>query len=541
MKKFMAMVAMIAVVAFAAPALAATNPFMDVPQGHWAYDAVGLLASRGIISGYPDGAYKGAQPATRYEMASLVARALVAVDADKASKQDLELLKKLVLEFKDELDALGVKVDQLDKRVAVLEENLGGWKLSGEFYFDANFAGGDQDNSKYSDSPYDNSFEKSRFRLTLQKQIDEKTNFYAQFRAGNWGTGSVQNARGDVDGFNVRQVYVDTVLPGDINLRVGRFFFDPEADYGLYVDNDAIFGDWRVDGFRLEKNWDTFGIRAWVARNTEFKGDKGYEYYTTADQDETESAFGAFMMYSLDLQWRPSDAFMLGLWGTWMVEDGDLEDYADYNETFGSYAYGTDDLDYNTYSVYAAYNITKDITLQGIYYFQDLGDSWVQGDSDTDDPQAWKVELLLGQDLLKFTSLRLEYQELDNAFVGVNDPYSLGFSTSIQASISDNFEYARALNFDGTSKYFFAFAEQKWNEKWSSYLRFACVDFDTDDLDDATNWGIGVTYQYTPAIAFSLCYDEVDYGDGYTGSDSAGDGAYSDKDHVVRFRTIIKF
>ena len=84
-------------------------------------------------------AFKGAQPATRYEMASVVARALVTVDAEKASKQDLELLKKLVMEFKDELDALGVKVDSLDKRVAVLEENPGGWKLYGELYFDANF------------------------------------------------------------------------------------------------------------------------------------------------------------------------------------------------------------------------------------------------------------------------------------------------------------------------------------------------------------------------------------------------------------------
>ena len=141
MKKFMAVLAMVAVVAFAAPALAATNPFMDVPQGHWSYDAVGLLASRGIVSGYPDGAFKGAQPATRYEMASVVvARALVTVDAEKASKQDLELLKKLVMEFKDELDALGVKVDSLDKRVAVLEDRLGGWKVNGQFWFDARFA-----------------------------------------------------------------------------------------------------------------------------------------------------------------------------------------------------------------------------------------------------------------------------------------------------------------------------------------------------------------------------------------------------------------
>ena len=42
-----------------------------------------------------------------------------------AELADGELLKKLVMEFKDELDALGVKVEKLDKRVAILEKNLG--------------------------------------------------------------------------------------------------------------------------------------------------------------------------------------------------------------------------------------------------------------------------------------------------------------------------------------------------------------------------------------------------------------------------------
>ena len=135
MKKIVALVAVAALVAFAAPALAA-NPFMDVPMNSWAYDAVSQLAASGVISGYPDGTYKGNQPMTRYEMASVVARALATVDMNKASKQDVEMLKKLVVEFKDELDALGVKVDSLDSRVAVLEENLGGWKIAGDFRFD---------------------------------------------------------------------------------------------------------------------------------------------------------------------------------------------------------------------------------------------------------------------------------------------------------------------------------------------------------------------------------------------------------------------
>ena len=116
MKKFAAVVAVAVLVAFAAPVFAATNPFMDVPMNHWAYDAIGQLAAHGILSGYPDGTYKGKQPTTRYEMASALARALAVVDMTKASKQDVEMLKKLVVEFKDELDALGVKVDVLEDR-----------------------------------------------------------------------------------------------------------------------------------------------------------------------------------------------------------------------------------------------------------------------------------------------------------------------------------------------------------------------------------------------------------------------------------------
>ena len=161
MKKFLIAVAVVAMVALAVPAIAATNPFMDVPASHWAYDAVAQLASRGVISGYPDGSYKGAQPATRYEMASVVARALAKVDMEKASKQDLELLKKLVLEFKDELDALGVKVDKIDERLKVIEKDLGGWSLAGQLRFDARFAQ-DSDKEWYDDDvtyPGDNEFQ----------------------------------------------------------------------------------------------------------------------------------------------------------------------------------------------------------------------------------------------------------------------------------------------------------------------------------------------------------------------------------------------
>ena len=498
---------MVAVVAFAAPALAATNPFMDVPQGHWSYDAVGLLASRGIVSGYPDGAFKGAQPATRYEMASVVARALVTVDAEKASKQDLELLKKLVMEFKDELDALGVKVDSLDKRVAVLEDGIGGWKVRGTFWFDANFAGGDHDtygNAGVSDTD----FNKQRFRLFLTKQIDENSLFYAELRAGEnenkgWGRGDMFNAR-------IRDMYVDTMLPWEIGFRAGRFLMDFEADHGFYIDNDATYGDYRVDGFQFTKTWNTFAVKAIVGRNAGF-----YE----------EANPGEFMNYALDITWQPTENFFLGANGVWIVTDGDKVDNADVN----------------TYSVYASYNFTPAIALKGMYYFQDLDNvanaanmidaSHVDTLASEDSPQAWKAILDIDQDALKFTSLRVEYQEQDNTFAGMRDPYSFAEANagSHTATIAKNMPWN-----DGTTKFLFVKAEQQWTEKWSTYLRYGHADFDTNEIDDADNYGIGVTYQYTPAIAFRLAYDYVDYGD-------CAAGYYSGDDHVFQFRTVVNF
>jgi len=43
------------------------RPFNDVPQEHWAADAVVMLAQRGIFTGYPDETFGGRRAVTRYE------------------------------------------------------------------------------------------------------------------------------------------------------------------------------------------------------------------------------------------------------------------------------------------------------------------------------------------------------------------------------------------------------------------------------------------------------------------------------------------
>jgi hypothetical protein len=91
----------------------AANPFSDLPAGHWAYGAVAKLAAAGIVDGYPDGTFKGDRTMTRYEMAQIVAKALAkgAIGADD----------KLVSEFADELDNLGVRVAKLEKNADMVK------------------------------------------------------------------------------------------------------------------------------------------------------------------------------------------------------------------------------------------------------------------------------------------------------------------------------------------------------------------------------------------------------------------------------------
>lgn len=114
----------------AAPAFAAPL-FPDVPENHWARDAVATLAAKGIVEGYPDGTFKGDRNATRWEVAMMVARLLGQMEQEHATfatKAELAELQKLVDALRSELDALGArvgtledKVDKLDLRVSELE------------------------------------------------------------------------------------------------------------------------------------------------------------------------------------------------------------------------------------------------------------------------------------------------------------------------------------------------------------------------------------------------------------------------------------
>ena len=121
MKKHLAVLAATAVLgvtsAFAA------NPFSDVTPQDWAYQAVAQLAAQGVVNGYPDGTFQGQHNITRYEMAQMVAKAMV--QQDRVDAEQNAIINRLANEFSAELNNLGVKVNTLENKV-------GNFKFTGD-------------------------------------------------------------------------------------------------------------------------------------------------------------------------------------------------------------------------------------------------------------------------------------------------------------------------------------------------------------------------------------------------------------------------
>ena len=205
----------------------AANPFSDVPAGHWAYDSISKLAAAGVIDGYGDGTFGGDKLMTRYEMAQIVAKAMA-----KGANVD-----KLAAEFADELDNLGVRVANLEKKA----DNV---KITGEL----RFRYVDQDGAMYKKIvPAGDG---------VSGVLGNDSNHAADIRSRIWINGminddwiytgmlqNVQNLNNNTGDENTsfQRAYVDGKL-GGMAVRAGR--------YNLVIADGNIY-DTRADGLEL--------------------------------------------------------------------------------------------------------------------------------------------------------------------------------------------------------------------------------------------------------------------------------------------------
>jgi len=200
----------------------ADNPFVDVPADHWAYESIAKLEQAGVVEGYGDNTYRGNRLMTRYEMAQIVARAM-----SKGAKVD-----KLAAEFKEELDGMGYRVSDLEKK----QDNV---TITGDVR--AHFAALSGTSSK--PGVYNsNRTEKIRTRLTVQGKIND-----------NWDyVGRIENNH-DLDTQNIKTTWnqENTLFQnaylkgriGGVTVKAGRFDLVRDVDGNIY--------DNRFDGIAL--------------------------------------------------------------------------------------------------------------------------------------------------------------------------------------------------------------------------------------------------------------------------------------------------
>ncbi len=129
------------------------NQLRDVAPTDWAYEALRSLVDRyGCITGFPNQTYRGSQALTRYEFAAGLNSCLNQIERLIASQgqigqEDIDTITRLSQEFEGELATIGGRVDELESRTAVLEDNQFSTttKLVGNVWLNITGAGADGD------------------------------------------------------------------------------------------------------------------------------------------------------------------------------------------------------------------------------------------------------------------------------------------------------------------------------------------------------------------------------------------------------------
>ena len=213
----------------------AANPFSDVPAGHWAYDSINKLAAAGVIEGYGDSTFGGDKLMTRYEMAQIVAKAMA-----KGANVD-----KLAAEFADELDTLGVRVANLEKKA----DNV---KVTGELRY--------KYMSKKGDANENATFENDlRSRIWVTGQINDDWSYTGMIENTQDFYGESAN-KGDED-TSFARAYVEGKI-GGLNVTAGR--------YNAFLANGNIYDD-KVDGAEVSYG-DKVKVTGFAGKATEVDG-----------------------------------------------------------------------------------------------------------------------------------------------------------------------------------------------------------------------------------------------------------------------------
>lgn len=492
----------------------ASANFIDVPMNHWSYDAVEYLAGKGIVTGMPDGTFQGNTPASRYQMAEFLAKALSEVDMNTASKADVLLLKQLAIEYADELQQLDAKIVDFDDRLRTMERNLGGFKVSGTMIMDWKSAG-------EMGSPYGNygktdvGFNKAR--ILFQKDIDENTRFVTRI-----GRDKTTN----LDGLEFQQMYVEQRFRNNGFLKVGKWSYDWEGNDGSYNDEDAWFTNREMKGFHFGTTFGTADVEIIIAHHDSEEKDYG-GVSSLSTLDYLNRGFGNYKGF---------DEAEYSVYGLRINVPGTEQ----FGASFNALRYDFENLDTSTgagsditnYWISMRYDFNPKVGLKGSYFMQDVTNLniydfiGIDGYTVDDSTKAWKIALDLREVFDKRNKAWIEFANMDRGFIMFNNAYGpYGANPNPFMGLFD-------------STMLFVKLEQQWTETFGSFQRYVSTNYHgTGSYNfDATNWSVGLTYRPSASIVMDLSYDDIRYdGDSKTFFTDLKD------DSMIRLRTTVSF
>lgn len=239
----------------------AANPFADVSTSSWAYQAVADLSAQGIVEGYPDDTFKGETSITRYEMAQIVARLMAKEDQYNASQR--ATIDKLAGEYTDELDSLGVKVSNLEKKVGAIS-----WSGDARMRYQRKL----KPNKNISVGPsYNDTVDHydGRMRLNLSGQVNDKVTVKGRFLSEfNFQDGESANTEMD-------RLHVVYAPNEKTSIDVGRT--------DLWLGQTGILYDDTFDGIKASYDDGHFGVEAGYGRMIEMNSLA--KLYVATDQE----------------------------------------------------------------------------------------------------------------------------------------------------------------------------------------------------------------------------------------------------------------
>ena len=232
----------------------------DVYPTDWAYQALKSLVERyEIISGYPDGKFRGNRPLTRYEFAAILSATLNKIETSVADvvgkeyvRRDMIVLRRLQVEYRAALDGLS-RIERISDKVEQLEGNQFSTtsKLNGEQIF--GLTGGSGANGSLI----------SRSRLTLKTSFKQNDLLVTQLEAGSGSqdaiglrqeengnllgtSGLIANGGGldyaDVErDFKLRRLYYTFRPTSDLAITLGTKMSPRDfIDRNSYANNEAV-------------------------------------------------------------------------------------------------------------------------------------------------------------------------------------------------------------------------------------------------------------------------------------------------------------